>query len=88
MKSSNNREDKASSGHLSPPNKANSSRNGLHLIKLLAKGAPWELPNNSGCQLVALHKLMVRPYCLRHLHNSVNMEKSNCCQPRAFIPTD
>lgn len=37
--------------------------------------------------LVILHKLMVKSYCWKkkpHLYNSVNMEKSSWCLPRAF----
>jgi hypothetical protein len=50
---------RASTGYLSSPNEASSTRNGLHLIKLLAKGAPWEPPNNLG-------------YCLGYLLLSTN----------------
>ena len=31
------------------PSKISSIRNGFHLVKLLAKGAPGKLPNDSGC---------------------------------------
>lgn len=39
--------------------------------------------------LVALHKLMLRPYCCRQdQQNSLNMEKSSWCLPRELTLTD
>lgn len=54
----NNNGDRITNGHLLSANKASSTRFGLHIIELLAKGAPWESPNN---QSVALHKLTANP---------------------------
>lgn len=48
------------------PNEVSSSRNGLHLIKLLAKEVPWEPLNNLGyivMLLIAFFKPMLRFYC-------------------------
>jgi hypothetical protein len=55
------------SEHLTFPNEDFISSNGLYLIKFLAKRTPGKLPiNPSNYQtIVALYKLMVRPYCRR-----------------------
>ena len=42
MKSPNNRGDGAPTGYLPSPYEASSTKNGLHLIKLLAKRVPWK----------------------------------------------
>lgn len=44
-----NGEDRATTGHIFSQNEATSTRNGLNLIVLLAKGAPWEPPDNPDC---------------------------------------
>lgn len=41
MESPDNGRDRAPIRHLSPPKENPSARNGLHLIKLLVKEAPW-----------------------------------------------
>lgn len=48
MKSPNNRGSRAPPGHLLSPDEASSTRTGLHLIELVAKGTPWEPPNEPG----------------------------------------
>lgn len=66
MKSSTNREERATTRHLLSPNEASSIRNGSHLITLLVKGVPWEAPKQPRlCPrlLVPLHKLTARPCC-------------------------
>lgn len=76
----NDARDRAPTGHCLPPNKVSSSRNGLHLIKLLAKEVPWEPLNNLGyivVLLIAFLKPMLR-FCWRHhLYNSLLMEVEN-----------
>lgn len=51
MKLSDNRKDRALTGHFLSLNEASSTGNGFYLVELLAKGVSWELPNNPGyCQ--------------------------------------
>ena len=62
----NDARDRAPTGHLLLPNEISSSRNGLHLIKLLAKEVPWEPLNNLGyivMLLIAFLKPMLRSHC-------------------------
>ena len=47
MELPNNGGDRAPTGHLLSPNEASSPKIGLHIIELLAKGIPWESPNNT-----------------------------------------
>lgn len=44
----NYRKDSSSTWHILSPNDDYIAKNGLHLIQLLAKAAPWEPQNNSG----------------------------------------
>lgn len=78
MKLPNNKGNRAPAGHLLSP-KVFSPRSELPLIKLLAKGL-MGIPKQSKLltrPLVALHKLLVRPYCWRKYRlKSLNMEKS------------
>ena len=48
MKSPYNRRDRVPPGHFSSSDEASTTRNGLHLIKLLAEGNPWEHSKNLG----------------------------------------
>lgn len=43
-----NGRDKAPTRQLLLTNETSSSENGLHLMKFLAKGVPWELSNHPG----------------------------------------
>ena len=64
MESQNTKEDKAPPGHLSSPNEDFSTRNGIYVIKSLAKGDPMETPKQPRLLpklLVDFHKLMVKP---------------------------
>lgn len=49
MKSPNSKRDRTPTSHFLSPNKASSTRTGLHLVELLGKGVPWESPNNPDC---------------------------------------
>lgn len=48
MKPSNTRGDRGPAGQVLSPNEASSIGIELHIIELLAKGIPWESPNNPG----------------------------------------
>lgn len=66
---------RAPSGHLSAPNEAASTENGLH-GQVVGPRSPMGTPKQPKLfpkLLVALHKLTVRCYCWRqNLHNSLN----------------
>lgn len=49
MKYQNNGEYEIPNSHLLSPNATSGSVNGLHLVKLLVKGFPYEFPNSPGC---------------------------------------
>lgn len=42
MDSPKNGGEKTPTGHLSLPNETSSAKNGIHLVELLVKGAPWK----------------------------------------------
>lgn len=66
MKSPNNRRDGVPPGHLSSSDEASTTRNRLHLIKLLAEGDPWEHSNSLGYYQgywLLPKNLVTRPYC-------------------------
>lgn len=49
IKLPNNRGDKVPTGHLLSSKEASTTRVGLRLIELFARGVPWESVNNPGC---------------------------------------
>lgn len=78
--------------HLSSPNGTSQVWKWITVNWVVSQRGPMEISKQPGLLprlVVALHKMVVRPYCWRqHLHNSLNTEKSSWSLPRAFIPTD
>lgn len=71
--------DRAPTGHLI-------TANGLRLIEFVAKGSPWESPNNAGCCQDSSPQTDGKVQCWRqHLHSSLCwLEKPSWCLRRAF----